>query len=175
MAGPTYGVMVERFLQRLANEGRSQSTLTAYRADLDDTMLDVAIELGLLPPRRRLPDDAGDRESMVLPRSTHWRSATSPPTISTAPWPSSAPGPTHGSRPTPNAGPTQRSPATVARRTSAMRSFFAWAYKTQRIPNDPAALLSPPKRRKRVPRALEQSLAGGALSNARSQQSVARA
>jgi integrase/recombinase XerC len=66
----------------------------------------------------------------------------------------------------PERAPEERSPATVARRTSAIRSFFAWAYKTQRIASDPAALLSPPKRRKRVPRALEQSLAGGALTNA---------
>ena len=51
MAGATYAGMLERFLQRLANEGRSASTLAAYRADLDDTMIDVAAELGLLPAR----------------------------------------------------------------------------------------------------------------------------
>src|SRR5437764_1273007 len=43
-----YGATVERFLQRLRNEGRSPRTVVAYRADLDDTMVDVATILGLL-------------------------------------------------------------------------------------------------------------------------------
>jgi integrase/recombinase XerC len=160
--------MVERFLQRLANEGRSASTLTAYRADLDDTMLDVAAELGLLATRSRLPADAGERESVVLAAYDQLLLTDITPDMldgaladfRTRPDPRFS---TH-----PERGPEERSPATIARRTSAIRSFFAWAYKTQRIPNDPAALLSPPKRRKRVPRALEQTLAGGALSNASS-------
>jgi integrase/recombinase XerC len=168
MAGPTYAVMVERFLQRLANEGRSASTLTAYRHDLDDTMVDVAAELGLLPGRQRLPSDPVERDALVL--AAYDRLELGDITADlldgaladfrTRPDPRFS---TH-----PERGPDERSPATVARRTSAIRSFFAWAYKTQRIPNDPAALLSPPKRRKRVPRALEQTLAGGALSNASS-------
>jgi site-specific recombinase XerD len=161
-----YAPMLERFLQRLANEGRSASTLAAYRADLDDTMLDVAIELGLLPSRRRLPDDPGEREMRILDAfdklaldqitADHLDGALAE--FRTRPDPRFS---TH-----PERAPDERSPATVARRTSAIRSFFAWAYKTQRIPSDPAALLSPPKRRKRVPRALEQTIAGGALSNA---------
>nr|MBA2607435.1 hypothetical protein [Actinomycetota bacterium] len=61
-----YATMVERFLQRLANEGRSTSTLAAYRTDLDDTMIDVAIELGLLLSRRRLPEDPAERDAAVL-------------------------------------------------------------------------------------------------------------
>ncbi len=158
--------MLERFLQRLANEGRSGSTLAAYRADLDDTMIDVSIELGLLPSRRRLPADEAERESAVLDAfdrlelttitADHLDGALAE--FRTRPDPRFS---TH-----PERAPDERSPATVARRTSAIRSFFAWAYKTQRITADPAALLSPPKRRKRVPRALEQTLAGGALSNA---------
>ncbi len=166
MAGSNYATLVERFLQRLANEGRSPATLAAYRADLDDTMIDVAAELGLLPSRRRLPDEPAEREHVVLGafdrlelteiNADHLDGALAE--FRTRPDPRFS---TH-----PERGPDERSPATVARRTSAIRSFFAWAYKTQRIPNDPAALLSPPKRRKRVPRALEQSLAGGALSSA---------
>jgi integrase/recombinase XerC len=169
MAGsPTYSTMIERFLQRLANEGRSPSTLAAYRTDLDDTMIDVCIELGLLADRRRLPSDASEREAQILAAyeqlalgditADHLDGALAE--FRTRPDPRFS---TH-----PERGPDERSPATVARRTSAIRSFFAWAYKTQRIPNDPAALLSPPRRRKRVPRALEQTLAGGALSNASS-------
>jgi integrase/recombinase XerC len=131
-------------------------------------MVDVAIELGLLPSRRRLPQDPAAREAAVLAAydklrltditADHLDGALAE--FRTRPDPRFI---TH-----PERAPEERSPATVARRTSAIRSFFAWAYKTQRIPNDPAALLSPPKRRKRVPRALEQSLAGGALSNASS-------
>lgn len=158
--------MLERFLQRLANEGRSSSTLAAYRADLDDTMVDVAIELGLLPSRSRLPVDVEQREAMILDAfeklslteitADHLDGALAE--FRTRPDPRFS---TH-----PERAPEERSPATIARRTSAIRSFFAWAYKTQRITADPAALLSPPKRRKRVPRALEQTLAGGALSGA---------
>ena len=168
MADATYGVMVERFLQRLANEGRSASTLSAYRSDLDDTMVDVAIEIGLLPSRRRLPEDPTEREAAILAAYDRLALADITPDhldgalaeFRTRPDPRFH---TH-----PERAPDERSPATVARRTSAIRSFFAWAYKTQRISADPAALLSPPKRRKRIPRALEQTLAGGALSNASS-------
>lgn len=156
--------MLERFLQRLANEGRSASTLAAYRTDLDDTMLDVAIELGLLPSRSRLPADPAERETTILQAFDQLRLADitadhldgALAEFRTRPDPRFS---TH-----PERAPEERSPATVARRTSAIRSFFSWAYKTQRIGSDPAALLSPPKRRKRVPRALEQSLAGGALN-----------
>jgi integrase/recombinase XerC len=168
MSSATYAVMLERFLQRLANEGRSGATLAAYRSDLDDTMVDVAADLGLLPLRSRLPTDPTERDAAVL--AAYDRIELSEVTsdmldaalaeFRTRPDPRFS---TH-----PERAPEERSPATVARRTSAIRSFFAWAYKTQRIPSDPAALLSPPKRRKRVPRALEQSLAGGALSNASS-------
>ena len=63
----TYADVVERFLQRLANEGRSPRTLEAYRADLDDTMVSVAAELDLLPTRPRLEAlDATERERAVL-------------------------------------------------------------------------------------------------------------
>ncbi len=166
--GPTYGLMLERFLQRLANEGRSASTLVAYRADLDDTMLDVAAEAGLLPTRARLPTDSAEREALVLAAFDRLALSEITPDLldsalaefRTRPDPRFS---TH-----PERAPDERSPATIARRTSAIRSFFAWAYKTQRIGADPAALLSPPKRRMRVPRALEQTLAGGALSNASS-------
>src|SRR5690349_3099770 len=168
MPGPTYAVMLERFLQRLANEGRSGATLSAYRTDLDDTMIDVAAELGLLPLRNRLPEDAAEREAAILKAydAIELTQVTSDMLDAALAEFRTRPDPRFSSHP--ERAPDERSPATIARRTSAIRSFFAWAYKTQRIPSDPAALLWPPKRRKRVPRALEQSLAGGALSNASS-------
>ncbi len=168
MASATYAGMLERFLQRLANEGRSASTLAAYRSDLDDTMIDVSIELGLLPTRNRLPDDAVERDAVVLGAfdRLELESITADMLDGALADFRTRPDPRFSTHP--ERGPAERSPATVARRTSALRSFFAWAYKTQRIPSDPAALLSPPKRRKRVPRALEQTLAGGALSSASS-------
>ena len=144
VAEATYVTMLELFLRRLANEGRSSSTLTAYRTDLDDTMHAVADEIGVPFAELQLADITADMLDAALAE------------FRTRPDPRFS---TH-----PERGPDERSPATVARRTSALRSFFAWAYKTQRITRDPAALLSPPKRRKRVPRALEQTLAGGALN-----------
>ena len=62
-----YAAAVERFLQRLSNEGRSPRTLAAYRYDLDDSMADVASIQGLLPSRAaldRLP--AHERQHRVL-------------------------------------------------------------------------------------------------------------
>lgn len=168
MDGATYGTMIERFLQRLANEGRSASTLAAYRADLDDTMIDVAIEVGVLPARHRLPEDPLQREAAVLGAYDQLVLSNITPDHldgALAEFRTRADPRFHTH---PERAPDERAPATVARRTSAIRSFFAWAYKTQRISADPAALLTPPKRRKRIPRALEQTLAGGALSNASS-------
>ncbi|HVV37645.1 MAG TPA: tyrosine-type recombinase/integrase [Acidimicrobiales bacterium] len=166
MPGATYAVMLERFLQRLANEGRSSSTLAAYRADLDDTMIDVAADLGLLPLRSRLPEDPAERDAAVLAAYDRIELGDVTPDMLDAALAEFRTRPDPRFSTHPERAPEERSPATIARRTSAIRSFFAWAYKTQRIPADPAALLSPPKRRKRVPRALEQTLAGGALSNA---------
>ena len=50
MPEATYGPTLERWLQRLANAGRSSRTLAAYRSDLDDTMTTVAVNKGLLSP-----------------------------------------------------------------------------------------------------------------------------
>ncbi|HEX2700219.1 MAG TPA: tyrosine-type recombinase/integrase [Acidimicrobiales bacterium] len=169
MAPPAvpYAVTVERFLQRLSNEGRSARTLAAYRYDLDDTMTDVAIGAGLLRPRTTLDraDDA-QREAEVL--TAFERLDVTAITLDdldaalaefrTRPDPRFA---RH-----PERSPSERSPATVARRTAALRSFFAWCYRTQRVGADPAALLRPPKKRKRMPRAIDQVTAGRALAEA---------
>ena len=162
-----YASTVERFLQRLSNEGRSHRTLAAYRYDLDDTMVDVAAAAGLLPARPELERiGAQEREGRVL--AAFERLDVAAVTLDdldgalaefrTRPDPRFA---RH-----PERAPEERSPATVARRTAALRSFFAWCYRTQRVAADPAALLRPPKKRKRMPRAIDQPTAVMALESA---------
>ena len=162
-----YAATVERFLQRLSNEGRSARTLAAYRYDLDDTMLDVAVAARLLPPRTALEGmEAVDRDAAMAAAFDALDVATiglddldeALAEFRTRPDPRYA---RH-----PERAPEERSPATVARRTAALRSFFAWCYRTSRIPADPAALLKPPKKRKRMPRAIDQDTARRALAEA---------
>lgn len=166
-AAVPYAPTLERFLQRLSNEGRSPRTLAAYRYDLDDTMVDVAAARGLLPARARLDGMApADREATVL--GAFERLDVAAVTLDdldsaladfrTRPDPRFA---RH-----PERAPAERSPATVARRTAAIRSFYAWCYRTSRVPADPAALLRPPKKRKRMPRAIDQPTAARALASA---------
>lgn len=163
-----YAATVERFLQRLSNEGRSARTLAAYRYDLDDAMVDVAAIQGLLPSRSRLEAMDGDqRRRLVLDAyeqldvatvsSDHLDEAVAD--FRTRPDPRFV---RH-----PERSPEERSPATVARRMAAIRSFFAWCYRTGRVQSDPAALLQAPKRRKRLPRAIDQPTAVQALAAAR--------
>lgn len=162
-----YGPTLERFLQRLSNEGRSARTLTAYRYDLDDTMVDVAHLTGLLPPRRaidglpgaereRLVLDAFDRLDLAAVTPDHLDEAIA--SFRTRPDPRFVRHPDRAAE--------ERAPATVARRTSAIRSLFAWCYRTGRLTADPAALLRPPKRRVRVPRAMDEATARRAVESA---------
>ena len=166
-AAVPYAATVERFLQRLSNEGRSPRTLAAYRYDLDDTMVDVAAGHRLLPVRVELDRLApADREAAVLAALERLDVAAvtlddldqAVAEFRTRPDPRFA---RH-----PERAPDERSPATVARRTAAIRSFFAWCYRTSRVPADPAALLRPPKKRKRMPRAIDQPTAARALASA---------
>jgi integrase/recombinase XerC len=46
-------------------------------------------------------------------------------------------------------------PVTIARKLSALRSFFGWLYKRGAIPGNPAAVLRGPKKKKGLPRALD--------------------
>lgn len=174
LAGPSghagamvpYAATVERFLQRMSNEGRSPRTLAAYRYDLDDTMLDVATITGLVrrsaldrmpaPEREAAVLDAYDRLDLGGVTADHLDEAIAE--FRTRPDPRFA---KH-----PERAPDERAPATVARRTAAIRSFFGWCYKTKRLPADPAAMLSPPKRRKRIPRAMDQATAERAIDMA---------
>jgi len=164
MATANYGPTLERWLQRLANAGRSSRTLAAYRSDLDDTMATVAGLHRLVPDRRtleRLPPDDRERtllgafDELDLSAVTFDELDEAIAEFRTRPDPRF--------RTNPQRAPEERAPATVARRTAAIRTFFAWCYATDRIPADPAAKLEAPKRRKRMPKALTQDMASDAL------------
>jgi integrase/recombinase XerC len=164
MPAATYGPTLERWLQRLANAGRSSRTVAAYRSDLDDTMTTVAAAKHLLPDRAnldRLPP--AEREAAKLRAFDELDLADvsfddldeAIAEFRTRPDPRFTTNPQRS--------PEERAPATVARRTAAIRTFFAWCYATDRIAADPAAKLEAPKRRKRMPKALTQDLAANAL------------
>src|SRR5688572_18621135 len=155
MAATTYGPTLERWLQRLANAGRSSRTVAAYRADLDDTFVTVAGIHKLLPDRAgldRLPPD--EAETMILGafEQIDLKDVTFDDLDEAIAEFRTRPDPRF--RTNPNRAPAERAPATIARRTAAIRTFFAWCYSTDRIPADPAAKLEAPKRRKHVPRGL---------------------
>lgn len=164
MATTSYAATLERWLQRLANSGRSSRTLAAYRSDLDDTMATVAAVHRVVPPRtdlERLP--AEERERLLLAafdRLDLARVSFDDLDEAIAEF-RTRPDPRY--RVNPQRGPAERAPATVARRTAAIRTFFGWCYTTGRIPADPAAKLEAPKRRKRLPKALSETMAGQAL------------
>jgi integrase/recombinase XerC len=159
-----YAPTLERWLQRLANSGRSRRTLDAYRIDLDDTMATIAANKGLVAERAALERmDADGRERALLDAFDRLDLATvtfddldeAIAEFRTRPDPRF--------RTNPHRAPEQRAPATVARRTAAIRTFFAWCYATDRLPADPAAKLESPKKAKHLPRALPQATAAAAL------------
>ena len=166
-AAVPYATTVERFLQRLSNEGRSARTLAAYRYDLDDTMVDVAVGRGLLAPRTELDHmEPVDREAAVLGafEALDVAAVTLDDLDQALAEFRTRPDPRFARHP--ERSPEERSPATVARRTAAIRSFYAWCYRTSRVSADPAALLRPPKKRKRMPRAIDHATAARALASA---------
>jgi site-specific recombinase XerD len=151
-----YAELVERWLQRLANEGRSPRTLAAYRHDLDDTMTDVALARRLIGSRAESPLAAFEQLDIATitvddldEALATWRTRPDPRFTK------------HAER-----APAHRSPAAVARRTAAVRSFFQWCYRGGRIEADPSALLTPPPRAVRVPRDLDLTTAGRVLDEA---------
>jgi site-specific recombinase XerD len=160
MPTATYGPTLERWLQRLANAGRSSRTLAAYRADLDDTMTSIAVIKGLLSPGGGTAAPTDDErlaayDALDLTTVTFDELDEAIAEFRTRPDPRF--------RTNPHRAPEERSPATVARRTAAIRTFFSWCYTTDRIPADPAAKLEAPRRRKRMPKALTQEMAGNVL------------
>jgi site-specific recombinase XerD len=160
----SYAPTLERWLQRLANAGRSARTVAAYRNDLDDTMTTVAGIHRILPDRRALermsveergPLILGAFDRLDLAAVTFDELDEAIAEFRTRPDPRF--------RTNPQRAPEERAPATIARRTAAIRTFFAWCYATDRISADPAAKLEAPKRRKHLPRALSQEMAADAL------------
>lgn len=166
MASVPYAPTLERWLQRLANAGRSHRTVAAYRSDLDDTMTTVAGLAGfrLVPDRRSLERlDAAEREAAVLKAFDELdltRVSFDDLDEAIAEF-RTRPDPRFTTNP--QRAPEERAPATIARRTAAIRTFFAWCYSTDRLPADPAAKLEAPKRRKRMPKALDERMASAAL------------
>ena len=156
MPTATYAPTLERWLQRLANAGRSPRTLAAYRADLDDTMATIAVIRGLLSPAGA---DEAERlaafDVLDLTTVTFDELDEAIADFRTRPDPRF--------RTNPHRAPEERAPATVARRTAAIRTFFGWCYTTDRIPADPSAKLEAPRRRKRMPKALTTEMATSAL------------
>lgn len=155
-----YGPTLERWLQRLANEDRSHRTLAAYRADLDDAMVDVAIGLGLLAERAALAGLARDERHATI-RSALAELDLNQVTLDDLDGALAAfrtrPDPRYTRHPT--EAPRERSPNTVARRAAAIRSFFAWCEDTGRLPDDPARKLRSPRRPRRLPRMLSDQAA----------------
>jgi site-specific recombinase XerD len=130
---------MERWLAELANEGRAPATIDAYAKDVEDTLSFLAGRAGLAIAELQLQDI--DRDALVE-SIAEYRTRTDPRYTKN-----------------PGSAPKERSPTTIARRVAALKVFFAWAYETDRIPADPAALLKTPKKPKRLPKAFDMPTA----------------
>ena len=143
----SYAVVLARYLTTLRVDGKSAKTITAYTADLDDTLGFIAASRGLVPAGL---DQLGaiDRQAALQPVLFRLRLAT----VSTAELNDARA--QYQSRPDARftkrvqAAPTVRSPAAMARRAASLRAFFAWAYAEDYLPADPAARLKAPADRK---------------------------
>ncbi|HEX7167214.1 MAG TPA: tyrosine-type recombinase/integrase [Acidimicrobiales bacterium] len=153
-----YASTLERWLADLANTGRSSRTLAAYRRDLDDTMATVAGMKGSGATA------ATDDELLRAFEDLDVAAITNNDLIAAVAEFRTRPDPRFSTNP--HRAPEERSPATVARRVAALRTFFAWCYEHDLIAADPAAKLRTPKRRKRLPKALPDAAAMQALDEA---------
>lgn len=134
------------WLMELGNEGRSQGTIRAYEADVEDTLAFVAGQKKIKLENLELAKI--DRDILVAGVAE----------FRTRPDPRYRKHPEHA--------PKERSPARLARRISAIRVFFRWCYETGRISADPAALLRTPKKGKRLPKALQADTARSVIDTA---------
>ena len=151
-----YAPTLEKWLADLSNTGRSNRTTAAYRRDIDDTMVTIAEMRGerIASEDDRLRvfeslDVAAVKNDDLIAAVAEFRTRPDP-----------------RFRTNPQRAPEERSPATVARRVAALRTFFAWCYDHDLIAADPAAKLKTPKRRKRLPKALSEPDAVQALDEA---------
>lgn len=137
---------IQSWLMELGNDGRSSRTVEAYEADVIDTLKIIAERLST--PLPRLNIGSVDRDLLVA-AIFEFRTRSDPRFTKN-----------------PEQAPAERSPARVARRVAAVKVFFKWAYATGRIPSDPAALLKSPRKKKRLPKALEGETAIGLMGHA---------
>lgn len=129
----------DRYLARLANQGRSPATLAAYAEDLADFGADLAAELAPeLSGTVHLADVTADALDGALARYR-----TRPDRRYRHP-----PGDSRG-----------RSTAAVARRVAAVRGLFAWAYETGRVQVDISRTLKTPRGGRTLPRLLDDDVA----------------
>jgi len=163
-----YAPTLERWLADLANTGRSRRTLEAYRSDVDDTMLTVAGMKGFATNMKASitadADGADEPARLAMFEQLDLTSITNDDLIAAIADYRTRPDPRF--RTNPQRAPEERAPATVARRTAAIRTFFAWCYEHDLIAADPAAKLRTPQRRKRLPKALPPTVATNALDEA---------
>lgn len=134
------------WLMELGNEGRSPRTIDAYEADVADTLKTVASLLQKPIHEMRLPEITRDH---LVAAVADFRTRPDP-----------------RYKRHPEQAPQQRAPARVSRRLAAIKVFFKWAYGTNRIPADPAALLKSPRIGKRLPKALEVDAAMSMMEGA---------
>jgi integrase/recombinase XerC len=134
------------WLMELGNEGRSPRTITAYEADVSDTLRFVAGQLRRKP--EALPLDEITRDLLVA-AIAEFRTR---------------PDPRYRSHP--ERAPGERAPSRVGRRIAAIKVFFKWCYATGLIESDPAALLKSPRRPRQLPKALEAETAVAVLEGA---------
>lgn len=127
------------WLMELGNEGRSTRTISAYEADVAETLHFIADQLSTPPSKLALEEVTRD---LLVAAIAEFRTRVDPRYTRN-----------------PQMSPSERSPARVARRIAATRVFFKWCYATGRIEADPAALLRSPRRPKRLPKALEADAA----------------
>lgn len=131
---------IERFLTWLSSKGRATNTLNAYGRDLRETLGVVAelrgTVLGELPVADITDEDlsaaiAGFRSRPDARYTRNQDRATK-----------------------------QRRSSTVARRVSAVRSFFSWCYRSRLVEADPSALLDRVGHDHTLPKALPEATAG---------------
>lgn len=163
----SYAVLLSRYLTTLRVDGKSAKTISAYTADLDDTLGFVAASRGLVPADL---DRLGPVEKLAALQPVFFRLRLA--SVTTAELNEARA--EYQSRPDARftrrvqAAPTVRSPAAMARRAASLRAFFAWAYADDYLPADPAARLKAPADRKlrREALALPQDAALAVLARA---------
>lgn len=128
------------WIATLATRQRAAATLRAYRRDLDETGRDIAARLEVTVSALCLSELTTDLLTLSL-SAYQFREDQ------------------RYTRRPPDPARAVRSPAAVARRTSALRGFLKWAERTGRTPQDLGRYLEAPRSGRRLPRLLPAELA----------------